>query len=245
MIERHLGPSIDIHGGGQDLIFPHHENEIAQGTRARYWIHNGFVTVEGRKMSKSLGNVLLVRDLLAEVPGEAIRYALLSAHYRQPLDWSADGLRQARRSLDRLYGTVRGLADVACDDDTGPYLDSFHAALDDDLNTPAAFAELFRLARMVQQETSPAIRSKLKVSLLSAGEQLGLLQQEPENWFRQSEGGTDDALADEIDTLIAQRSKARAARAFDEADRLREQIEALGVILEDRQGGTEWRRVQS
>ncbi|MDQ1199380.1 cysteine--tRNA ligase [Agrobacterium sp. SORGH_AS 787] len=245
MIERHLGSSIDIHGGGQDLIFPHHENEIAQGTRARYWIHNGFVTVEGRKMSKSLGNVLLVRDLLEEAPGEAIRYALLSAHYRQPLDWSADGLRQAHRSLDRLYGILRSLADVAVNDDVSPYSDNFHLALDDDLNTPAALAELFRLARMAQQETSPPIRSKLKMSLLWAGEQLGLLQQKPEEWFRQSAGVLDGADVDDIETLVAQRSEARAVRAFDEADRLREKIEALGVILEDKQERTEWRRASS
>ena len=242
MIERHLGSSIDIHGGGQDLIFPHHENEIAQGTRARYWIHNGFVTVEGRKMSKSLGNVLLVRDLLKDAPGEAIRYALLSAHYRQPLDWSAQGLQQAHRSLNRLYGTLRGLQDVDADKDPRPYLDAFHAALDDDLNTPAAFAELFRLARMAQREMAPAIRSKLKAALLSAGAGLGLLQQRPDEWFQQMEAAPDDIDVGQVEGLIARRSAARAARAFQEADRLREQIEALGVTLEDRGERTEWRR---
>ena len=166
MIERRLGATIDIHGGGQDLIFPHHENEIAQGTCAHdgetychYWVHNGFVTVEGRKMSKSLGNVLLVRDLLSEAPGEAIRFALLGAHYRQPLDWSTDGLLQARRGLDRLYGVLRDLGDGP--DITCPpgLLDAFVAALEDDLNFPAAIAELFRIAKAARQATAVADRA--------------------------------------------------------------------------------------
>lgn len=242
MIERHLGPSIDIHGGGQDLIFPHHENEIAQGTRARYWIHNGFVTVEGRKMSKSLGNVLLVHDLLKEAPGEAIRFALLSAHYRQPLDWSARALQQARRSLDRLYGALRDLQDVEADKDPAPALGAFHTALDDDLNTPAAFAELFRLAREAQHKTTPANRSLIKAALLSAGAELGLLQQRPDEWFSEAASAAEAIDPARIEDLIAQRNTARAARAFQEADQLREQIEALGVTLEDRGERTEWRR---
>ncbi|MGA1834171.1 cysteine--tRNA ligase [Rhizobium wenxiniae] len=245
MIERHLGPSIDIHGGGQDLIFPHHENEIAQGTRARYWIHNGFVTVDGRKMSKSLGNVLRVRDLLSQAPGEAIRYALLTAHYRQPLNWSAEGLQQARRSLDRLYGILDILHDTVASEDTGNYLDGFHAAIDDDLNTPAAFAELFRLARLAQHEPSSVIRGKLKAGLIQAGESLGLLQQKPADWFRQSTAAEGVADIEEIETLIALRGKARAARAFEEADRLRQQLEELGVIVEDKHGHTGWRRMSS
>ena len=193
-------------------------------------------------MSKSLGNVLLVRDLLAEAPGEAIRYALLSAHYRQPLDWSAQGLQQARRSLDRLYGTLRSLQDVDADNDPSPYLDAFHAALDDDLNTPAAFAELFRLARMAQHETAPAIRSKLKAAIIGAGADLGLLQQHPDKWFQQVAAAPKDIDVGQVEALIAKRSAARAARAFQEADQLREQIEALGVTLEDRGKQTEWRR---
>jgi len=243
MIERHLGDRIDIHGGGQDLIFPHHENEIAQGTRARYWIHNGFVTVEGQKMSKSLGNVLLVRDLLAEAPGEAIRYALLSAHYRKPLDWSRDGLQQARRSLDRLYGVLRDLDDTASHaDDAAAHLTAFHAALDDDLNTPAAFAELFRLARAAQCETSPAIRSALRGALVRAGAQLGILQQAPGDWFRQAGAAASEIDVVEIERLIAARNEARAAKAFDRADRLRDRLTRLGVIIEDRDGRTDWRR---
>lgn len=238
MIERHLGPAIDIHGGGQDLIFPHHENEIAQGTRANYWIHNGFVTVEGRKMSKSLGNVLLVRDLLKEAPGEAIRYALLSAHYRQPLDWSAAGLHQARRSLDRLYGTLRALGDIkaACPTVAGPYLSAFTDALDDDLNTPAALAELFRLARMAKGETSPVILGRLKAALLQAGDLLGLLGQEPRAWLGEASAAEIAAtVPPDIAALIAERNIARAAKDYVRADRLRDRLAGLGIVLEDRQ----------
>jgi len=245
MIERHLGPSIDIHGGGQDLIFPHHENEIAQGTRARYWIHNGFVTVDGRKMSKSLGNVLLVRDLLTEAPGEAMRFALLAAHYRQPLDWTGQGLRQASRSLDRLYTALRDLSGVPEGQDPTPYLMTFHAALDDDLNTPAAFAELFRLARMAHHETSPLIRGALKAALVQAGGLLGILQEKPENWFQTTSfqrAGVDESL---VEALIAERNEARAIRDFARADRVRQQLRELDIVLEDRSDRTDWRRVAS
>ncbi|NRP74658.1 Cysteine--tRNA ligase [Ensifer psoraleae] len=241
MIERHLGPRIDIHGGGQDLIFPHHENEIAQGTRATYWLHNGFVSVDGRKMSKSLGNVLLVRDLLSQAPGEAIRYALLTAHYRQPLDWSARALQQARRSLDRLYATLRDLGDVADDGaDARPYLETFRAKLDDDLNTPAAIAELFRLARMAQVERSPRIRASLRATMLTAGALLGLIQQPPAKWFERNDGHTVDEA--DIERLIAERNAARAKRDFVAADKLRDRLHGLGVVVEDRSDRTIWRR---
>ncbi|MBJ3778059.1 cysteine--tRNA ligase [Acuticoccus mangrovi] len=241
MIERHLGSSIDIHGGGQDLIFPHHENEIAQGTRASYWLHNGFVTVEGHKMSKSIGNVLLVRDLLQEAPGEAIRFALLSAHYRQPLDWTSQTLHQARRSLDRLYGALRHLEGAEGEGDPAPYLAAFHAALDDDLNTPAAFAELFRLARSARDETSPAIRSALRSALVRGGAELGLLQDAPEAWFRRSATGEGEPDRVRIEALVAERAEARADRDFERADRLRTQLQALGIQLEDNGDRTDWR----
>ncbi|WP_348766763.1 cysteine--tRNA ligase [uncultured Salinisphaera sp.] len=245
MIERHLGTPIDIHGGGRDLIFPHHENEIAQGTRANYWVHNGFVTVEGQKMSKSLGNVLLVRDLLEQAPGEAIRYVLLCAHYRQPLDWSADTLQQARRSLDRLYGVLREFApqiDGADEaSDGASYLAEFNAALDDDLNTPAALAELFALARRAQAETEPLVRAARTVALRTAGAQLGLLQQPPAQWFQQTSDASTAPDVATIEALIAEREQARAAHAFDQADALRERLQALGVVLEDRPDRTEWR----
>lgn len=248
MIERHLGPQIDIHGGGQDLIFPHHENEIAQGTRANYWLHNGFVTVEGRKMSKSLGNVLLVRDLLREAPGEAIRFALLSAHYRQPLDWSTTGLRQARRSLDRLYATLSALGDVEAEPDgAAPYVATFLAALEDDLNTPKAFAELFRLDRMARHETATAIRAALKAALLEAGSLLGLLQQRPEEWFENAATPfglpRDQTVAEstEIEALMEERRRARIEKNYAAADRLRELLQSLGVVVEDGDGKTSWR----
>ena len=248
MIERHLGVSIDIHGGGQDLVFPHHENEIAQGTCAhdgelycRYWVHNGFVTVEGRKMSKSLGNVLLVRDLLGEAPGEAIRFALLGAHYRQPLDWSTDGLAQARRGLDRLYGVLRDLGDapdIAC---PPGLLDAFVAALEDDLNFPQASAELFRLGKAARRTTTMEDRAAYKAALLDAGSLLGLLQQDPTAWFARSAGEDGDTAR--IRRLVEARLAARSARDYATADRIREELAALGVEVQDRADGPAWQRI--
>ncbi len=247
MIERRLGATIDIHGGGQDLIFPHHENEIAQGTCAhdgelycRYWVHNGFVTVEGRKMSKSLGNVLLVRDLLGEAPGEAIRFALLGAHYRQPLDWSTDGLVQARRGLDRLYGVLRDLGDgpdIAC---PPGLLDAFVAALEDDLNFPAAIAELFRIAKAARRATTVADRAAYRAAFLDAGGLLGLLQQEPAAWFGQPT--REDGDTARIQRLVEARLAARSARDYATADRIRAELAALGIAVEDRADGSAWRR---
>jgi len=247
MIEQHLGASIDIHGGGQDLILPHHENEIAQGTCAhdgelycRYWVHNGFVTVGGRKMSKSLGNVLLVRDLLDEAPGEAIRFALLGAHYRQPLDWSVDGLAQARRGLDRLYGVLRDfgdLPDVPC---VPGLLDTFEAALEDDLNFPEAIAELFRVAKAARQATTAADRATYKAALRNAGGLLGLLQEEPAAWFEHAPGEVGEIAG--IQRLVEARQAARSARDYATADRIRAELASLGITVEDRADGSAWRR---
>ena len=247
MIEAHFGATIDIHTGGQDLKFPHHENEIAQSCcahggqpLARFWLHNGFVDLAQEKMSKSLGNVVLVRDLLAEAPGEAIRYALLSAHYRKPLEWSDAGLARARHALDRLYRTLDQLPGPDTVEPGSPPPAGVLAALADDLNTPKAFAELFAIARSANASTDPDQRRAAKASLLAAGDLLGLLQETPASWLHQAASGAPvDGAA--IERLIAARTSARAARDFAEADRIRDQLAAEGVLLEDGADGTRWR----
>ncbi len=236
MIRAHLGEGIDIHGGGIDLRFPHHENEIAQGTQARFWVHNGHVTVSGAKMSKSLGNVLLVRDLLVETPGEAIRYALLTAHYRQPLDWTPDtprAARAARAALDRLYGALRDQPPAEPRaEDMAPVL----AALDDDLNTPAALAALHALAGQVHASADPDRRAELAAALREAGGLLGLLGQDPTAW---TQAGAQDAAR--IEALVAERNRARAERNWARADALRDELAALGIEVEDAGGESRWR----
>ena len=249
MIDSTLGSGpLDIHGGGHDLIFPHHENEIAQSTCAnsgrlggqpfcRYWMHNGFVNVDAEKMSKSLGNVLLVRDLREQAPGEAIRLALLSAHYRQPLDWSDAGLRDAKAQLDRLYRTLEALQDVQTEEMPAP--ENFRAALADDLNTPKALAELHALASAANKAIDPDERGRLKGQMLAAGKLIGLLQQQPAAWFQGGETADDAA---EIEAAIAQRKAARAAKNWAESDRIRDELAARGILLEDKAGVTTWRR---
>ena len=248
MIEKHLGTTIDIHGGGVDLVFPHHENEIAQSTCAhggetfvRYWLHNGFVNVDREKMSKSIGNVLLVHDLLDQAPGEAIRLALLNAHYRQPLDWTDDGLEQAKRMLDRLYGAMRGLAEVEADPDAAPNAD-FIAALNDDLNTPKALASLFDLARQANSATDAGEKNRIKGELMASAELMGLLQQDVEAWF-EGDGADGNGLDTEaIEALIEARQAAKTAKDYGEADRIRDALAADGIQLEDGPDGTKWRR---
>ncbi len=244
MCAAHFGPTIDIHGGGHDLIFPHHENERAQSTCAHggkqfvnYWLHNGFVNVNKEKMSKSIGNIWLVKDLLGLAPGEAIRYVLLSAHYRAPLDWSEDALRQAKSSLDRLYGALRTLADVEASEELNIPTD-FSDALHDDLNTPKALAELFALSKRANTATDDAEKSKLKAALLQSGELLGILQQGPEVWFA---GNQSDDETQEIDQLIAERIKARENKDWERADEIRDILTEKKVLVEDGTNGTRWR----
>jgi cysteinyl-tRNA synthetase len=247
MAGKHLGRTIDIHAGGQDLIFPHHENELAQSTCAhngeafaRYWLHNGFLSIEHEKMSKSLGNVLLVHDLIKTIPGEVIRLALLSAHYRQPLDWSGETIESARRMLDRLYGAIRGIEVPADVRSSAEPPDAVVAALEDDLNTPKAMAEIFNLARALNKSDDQAERLRLATEILAAGDLVGLLQNDPEDWFA---GADDGALsADDIETLIAQRNEARADKDFAAADAIRDELAAKGVSIEDGPDGTRWRR---
>jgi cysteinyl-tRNA synthetase len=245
MVAEHLGSTIDIHGGGNDLIFPHHENEIAQSTCAnggalfaRYWLHNGFVNVDHTKMSKSLGNVLLVRNLLEQAPGEAIRLALLAAHYRQPLDWTGEVLPEAQRKLDRLYGALRdveGWQSLTAEPDP-----DFIAALDDDLNTPQALAVLFNLARDANRSTDPAERAALAARLRASGALLGLLGTDPDAWFMTEV--SDGLSAEQIETLLAARRAARASRDFKLADQIRDQLVEAGILIEDSAEGTRWRR---
>lgn len=246
MIETHLGRTIDIHGGGQDLIFPHHENEIAQGTcahggalYARFWMHNGFLNVNAEKMSKSIGNVLRVHDLLNETPGEAIRLVLLSAQYRQPLDWTDESLDQARRNLDRLYGALRRVRDVPAPS-SATADSSVVEALEDDLNTPLALAGLFALARDLNVAEDAETQARLKGALLASGALLGLLQQDAEAWF------AGDAAPDEtakIEALIEARNAARKAKNFTEADHVRAELSAMGIAIEDGPQGTRWKRL--
>ncbi len=254
----HLGASFDIHGGGQDLIFPHHENEIAQSkcalgqeSFAKYWMHNGYLMSEGEKMSKSLGNFYTVHDLLEEFPGEAIRLVLLKTHYRQPLDFTKDGIREAKAELDGFYSALRRCKDVEAqpvhEGEMG--FTNFLDALSDDLNTPLALSHLHGWSNQTNidlatdQRGNIAKRPRNKGMLLEIGKCLGLLQQDPEDWFKwqppTAARGLDDAA---IEALIAERADARKAKNFKRSDEIRDQLTADGVVLEDGAGGTTWRR---
>lgn len=245
MSQKHLGVDFDIHGGGQDLIFPHHENEIAQshcgnpGSHfARFWVHNGYVMSEGEKMSKSLGNFYTVRDLLGEFPGEALRLTLLQTHYRAPLDFTKDGLRRAKSTLDRFYGALRGVEDLR----GGELPAEFIAALNDDLNTPLALSALHEAVSVLNAAPGGALTSAAGKVVVAAGRLLGLLQQDPEDWFRWR-GAGDDAFDDAaVETMIAERAAARAQRNFGESDRIRDALAQAGIILEDKPEATIWRR---
>ena len=242
MAAAHLGETIDIHAGGIDLQFPHHENEIAQSecahggqVFARFWLHNGMLNFGGAKMSKSLGNIERVHDLVRTHPPEALRYALLSAHYRQPLEWSDGLIEQSVRTLDRLYGTLRDLGDV---DAEALISDSVEAMLDDDLNTPQVLAEIARLAGEARKAEGNA-RRDAKAALLGAGKALGLLQQSPADWFARGTSGDDDAR---IQQLVDERIAAKKARDFARADAIRDALAAEGIVLEDTPQGVRWVR---
>lgn len=247
MAAAHLGETIDIHAGGNDLMFPHHENEIAQSTCAhggkvfaRYWLHNGMLTFEGRKMSKSLGNVVVLHELLEKHPGEVLRFVLLKAHYRQPLDWSDGALAQARATLDGWYTLLRDLSDVEVDADRRTAPAELEAALLDDLNTPEAFAVMARLAHAARAAETPTARQEAKAAFLGAADLLGLLQEDPEAWFRQAAGGVDEAA---VQRLVEARSAAKQARDFAAADRIRAELLAMGVAIEDTPQGPRWKTV--
>jgi cysteinyl-tRNA synthetase len=251
MIRHHLGETIDIHGGGNDLIFPHHENELAQSRCAhggrpfvRYWLHNGMLTLGSEKMAKSVGNIRTIRDLLTEHSGEVLRYALLSGQYRSPLAWSDDVAVQAKNSLDRLYQalldapvgnvtTAEQIRDAAID----AFPESVASALCDDLNTPEALAAMHQIATELRKSTDRNRRRTLRDALLAGGWLLGLLAQSPEDYFT---AGV-KIPANDIERLIAERAEAKAARNFARADAIRDQLAAAGIELEDTRGGTRWK----
>jgi cysteinyl-tRNA synthetase len=233
---KHLGEIFDIHGGGIDLVFPHHENEIAQSrcafhtpAMANFWMHNGFLQVEGEKMSKSLGNFVTIHDLLRDWPGEVIRFTMLQTHYRQPINWTLSGLRESQKNLDHWYKLV---------DDSGPgYLcaDAVDALLDD-LNTPKAFAALHELRGEAAKGAKPAA-----ASLKASAQLIGLLQLSPAQWvsFRPASAAVDE---NKVVSLIEARNSARKAKNFKEADRIRDELKAMGIELEDtKDGKTQWK----
>ncbi len=292
MCEAHLGDTIDIHAGGIDLQFPHHENEIAQSTCAhggkifaKYWLHNGMLTFDGRKMSKSLGNVLQLKELLIQHNPEVLRFLLLRAHYRQPLDWSDNTLRQASSTLQGWYFVLRDLQDIYIATEESRVPVDFEVALLDDLNTPEAFAILARLADDARAAATSDEKYVAKAALLGAGKLCGLLQQDPREWFKQGlrhvelsanatvgassvvnlqaindirrldANGTagPSAIAEmvviktrEIDRLVAERNIARKAKLFSDADRIRQELSAMGIVIEDGpQGISTWRIVSN
>ena len=255
MCEAHLGETIDIHAGGVDLQFPHHENEIAQSVCAhggkpfaRFWLHNGMLTFDGSKMSKSVGNIRTVHELIRKQPPEALRLALLSAHYRQPLDWSESLIEQSIRTLDRLYGTLRDLQAVEAAD--LPIPQKVDAALCDDLNTPLALAEVQQIAARARQSQlalasldsaeNRQAAAFCKSELVAAGRALGLLQQAPAEWFGRGGNADDEAR---IQSLVDARNEAKQQRDFARADAIRKQLLDEGIAMEDTPTGVRWKRI--
>ena len=244
MIHQHLGDNIDIHGGGRDLIFPHHENERAQsccgygGSFVGTWMHNAYVDMDGEKMSKSLGNVKTVRELLEQYPGETLRFALLSAHYRSPLNFSRELLDSAQSTLDGFYLALRNAGDAASVEPAIGNSPVFTALLDD-LNTPAAIAELHQLAKALNK-ASESERPAARAALIAGGAVLGVLGESPDEWLaKDAEGGLS---SDAIDQLLVERADAKANRDFARADAIRDELNAAGIIIEDSASGATWRR---
>ncbi len=261
MSTEYLGADFDIHGGGADLKFPHHENEIAQSCGAhpgshyaKYWVHNGFVTVDGEKMAKSAGNFTTVRELLEQgVAGEVIRYVLLKTHYRKPLDFTQQALEEGKHFLDRCYRlwknvqALEGAVDAEAVQAYEKEEQAFYAALLDDMNTPLAFQHFYALLEGMtkfanenhSQNSDGQDIGEIKERMEQLAGILGIMQQDPDAWFSE---GVDDNLAEKVEALIAAREKARAEKNWAEADRIRDELTALGVILEDGPSGTTWRR---
>lgn len=268
MCEAHFGETIDIHAGGIDLQFPHHENEIAQSTCAhggkifaRYWLHNGMLTFDGRKMSKSLGNVMQLHELLTQHKPEVLRFLLLRAHYRQPLDWSEAGLQQALTTLNGWYRVLLDLADIEVSIEERHVPIEVESALLDDLNTPEAFAAIARLAARARAANTKAAKHSAKAALLGGSALLGMLQQDPEAWFKQKPPQHVDLVGhdavsvspasivapkvEDIDRLIAAREEARKSKDFARADAIRKELLSNGIVIEDSAGKSRWRVINA
>ena len=253
MICEHLGNEIDIHGGGTDLAFPHHENEMAQSgcfndnpEYVKYWMHNGMLNLGAEKMSKSLGNIQTVQELLHDHPGETLRYAILSGHYRQSLKWDDELIAQSDRSLTSLYQALRNAERVAGESLTSEAYaqvrsvdlpDEVLAPLCDDLNTPRALASMHELASKLNVSTDPLEASSLRDKLLGGGWLLGLLTRNVAEFFTQDANLTDE----EIDRLIKERAQAKAAKQYDRADEIRTELLVNGIAIEDTRDGTIWK----
>ncbi len=249
MAQEHLGLPFDIHGGGADLKFPHHENEIAQSccanhgdeddlsSFAKYWVHNGFLTVEGEKMSKSLGNVTLAHNLIRKHEGETLRLTLLSAHYRQPLDWTQDAIIQSQNTLDKIYYYLREIEDIEADENAA-LPEKFMKALCDDLNTPKAISELIPLARKADNSKSP----EDKGALLAAAKLLNIAQKNPSEWLGYSVSGH-GIDKEKINALIEERDQARTNKDFARSDEIRDELAKMSIAIEDTAEGTIWKKV--
>ena len=242
MSRKILGFPFDIHCGGQDLIFPHHENEVAQSCCANgtdsfgnYWLHNGMINMGQQKMSKSLGNILLIKDVAEQYKGEVIRWLLLSAQYRQTVTWSEESIHKSQKTLDRIYATLRDNQSVSANIGNENIPEEVVSALDDDLNTPMAFAEINKIAKSLAKADTDSDKQKYKSQLLSTGNLLGLFQQDPEDWFK-----SEDIDRDKIEQLIKERDLARANKDWSKSDEIRDQLNDMNIILEDSPEGTRW-----
>ena len=242
MAKKYLGETLDIHGGGSDLIFPHHENECAQSICshkgepfANFWVHHGMIDFNDTKMSKSEGNLLLIRDLLKEIPGEVVRMALISAHYRKPINWSNDLIKDSKKKLDRLYGAIRKIDIFHNTEPSNEVL----LALADDLNTPKALSALFNIVKLINNSEDPVERDKYASTLMASASLLGLMTMSADEWFKTTPNGV--LTREEIEHLITQRERARKSKNFSESDRIRNDLLQKGVVIEDGPDGTEWR----
>ena len=252
MSEQSLGLPFDIHGGGMDLIFPHHENEIAQSCGAhnedndptifsKYWLHNAMLNIDGEKMSKSLGNIFYIRDYLEKYDGEVLRLALLSGHYRQSINWTSDTINQSKKTLDKYYRILNKFSNVAIDENhLNKCPTKVLSALCDDLNTSIALAEINEIAKKLSSSTNELDQKKLKTNFLAAAKLFGILQHSPKKWL--GIGQLQDNLDSElIESLINDRNEARKSKDFNKADEIRNKLIEIGVEIEDTPDGTIWR----